>query len=570
MILGFADDQSNAAAACVCKGWTEFALANLWRVVADLRVLFRLLAPMKPQPPSGLIFSRPIEPADWERFNRYARRVRTLRYSAHCGVSPQAFDDVARTRRELNILPNLERLEWVHLDSEIRPKNEVRPFKSVEHETTLVELMRLSTMFMHSNINRLDVEIRRLPNQSILPFFQDILLRVPNLKELDLRFAFPVHEIEPELVDLLTGLPLLKTCILPLYSVTSKVMEALSKLPSVATVQFEFLGAQGRGSVDDVMKFQPRLRNAFPALHDLSFSANLSDAQTFLSGEFAPTHLTTLYVHNVVEPSPESVTNLLKTIRDNCPLLETLALDYLTPVARAQPRPREESLNWKGLRTVLEMPNLVAFELRWDSPLVISEADVEELASKWPSLETLLLNCEPMDPSTGSTLTLRALFPFTRHCPKLRELGLFVTAANPNIDIGDTKPFPSLEKLCMGLSDIEESGPVALFLSQLLPLGCDVSSGVTWPEGFGVAETDENAERIERIRKTASNWYDKWTMVNEMLPLFTKLRVQERETYKKMGQELEQLRSIVRQMREGREGPSRPTMMSGDESCVAM
>ena len=46
-IFAFADKQSNANNACVCKQWSKICLVTLWRDVDDLSRLFRILSPLQ-------------------------------------------------------------------------------------------------------------------------------------------------------------------------------------------------------------------------------------------------------------------------------------------------------------------------------------------------------------------------------------------------------------------------------------------------------------------------------------------------------------------------------------------
>ncbi|OBZ72752.1 hypothetical protein A0H81_06680 [Grifola frondosa] len=174
----------------------------------------------------------------------------------------------------------------------------------------------------------------------------------------------------------------------------------------------------------------------------------------------------------------------------------------------------------------------------WDLPLVISYDEIEELASRWPSLEVLMLNCDPMPALEEPPIDLRALIPFARHCPNLRQLGLYLSGSAANLDEyskeltekGPLVPFRHLDILSVGLSTISEPGPVALFLSQLCPLGCEMNAGLSWPDGFEgvVAVTDEDLALLTDIHRRASEWYTGWTEVQAVLPLLTRLRMQER------------------------------------------
>ena len=433
--------------------------------------------------------------------------------------------------------------------------------------------MRCSLMFMTDQVAHLAVTLHTSHEYPLATFLQEIAQRMPNLTHLDLRFDFGVHEVENQIVDLLQALPKLKQVIFPLYSLTSRIVQQLSKLPNVGIVQFEFKDSQGQGVIDDVLHFAPELdEGAFPALWDLSLSARIQDITNFLSNINGPTNLTTLYIHVLTPTDPSEVTQFLTTVAENCQLLTHLYIDYIsTPTADVNaPLATRPRLNWDALRPLLNLPNLVVFEMRWDLPILITQPEVEELASKWPSLEVFLLNCEPLDPGEEATLTLRALLPFARHCPNLRELGLYINAAQAaDLDPASrglsVKPFRKLKRLCMGLSSISDPGPVALFLSRLCPLGCELTSGVTWPEGFGMAETMSNSDALDALQMTAGVWWEKWTEAARVLPLLTKLRIQERESRAELEREVEDLRTRCRVLSE-RAG----VQMRADDSCIAL
>ncbi|THH29010.1 hypothetical protein EUX98_g5183 [Antrodiella citrinella] len=559
LILSFLDDASNASNARVCKKWSDIALNLLWREVPDIQPLFEILSPLEQVPGRrslaevGYLFTRKLGVSDWERLSRYSRRVRALVHGPDWPkpVSTLAFDEVARSRPTLHILPNLRSLAWLTLDS---------------------DGMRSSLMFMHEHIVQFSASLYRNIEYPLSDYFKEVVLRMPHLTHLDLRFDFAVHHVEPDLIALVRGLPKLKQVIFPLYSLTTRIVQAMSTLPHLGTIQFEFKDSQGQGDVEDVLHFAPKLREgAFPALWDLSLSARLQDVTTLLNNAYGPTNLTTLYIHVLTPTQPDEVTRFLNALAENCQLMTHLYLDYMTSsMVQAQDDPDlHPRLSWDALRPLLALPNLVVFELRWDQPIQITQADIEEIAPKWPSLEVFLFNCEPLDPSEESTLTVHALLPFARHCPKLRELGLYIDATKITDEdaaaLGPSvKPFKSLERVCMGLSSISDPGPVALFLSRLCPLTCELTSGVTWPEGFGMAETSTNRERLDALQTKAAVWWEKWAEASKVLPLLTKLRIQERDARAEMEKEVEDLRTRCRLL-SARAG----VQMEGDDSCVA-
>lgn len=93
----------------------------------------------------------------------------------------------------------------------------------------------------------------------------------------------------------------------------------------------------------------------------------------------------------------------------------------------------------------------------------------------------------------------------------------------------------------MGLSIIESSTPVAIFLSQILPIECQIDSGVIWDESF-----DINRE----VGAVSGKRYDLWAAVNKLLPVLTRVRVEERERTKEMKKELNDLQTRTRVLTE--------------------
>ncbi|KAI0338822.1 hypothetical protein BDW22DRAFT_1337381 [Trametopsis cervina] len=538
LIFSFLDEDSNARTATVCKKWSEISLNILWREVTEPIHLFTLLAPLERTYQTRStgpmfwqdqwIFSKTPGVDDWARFMRYARRVRIL-YLDERGkedvIAQGVFDEMSRSRVDLSVLPNLRVLTWL---------------------TDSVDRMRLSLLFQHKSIIHFNVYLHKTEAYPLATFFKEVLLRMPNLHYLDLRFEFPARDVEDELIELLGGLKALERVVLPVYTLTSRIMEELAKHEYLNTIQFEFMESQGRGDMDDVQNWRPQLtEGAFPALWDLSLSANLSDMTRFLTGDFAPSKLTSLYVQILSAPPGEMVSEFLNALSVHCKLLSHLYLDFFTSSAILPTPDTWSRLNYEALRPLLSCSKLVSFEMRWDHVLDITQEDVEEMASKWPSLQTLLLNCEPVDSSIPPQLDLRALLPFARHCPQLTELGLYLSATDTvDVPILDhqLKPFTSLERLCVGLSSITDAGHTALFLSQILPLGCDILAGVTWPDDVGVVETTANAVTLDRLQKEAAGWHEKWVEVSKMLPLLTKLRMDERAARESLQEEVEDLR----------------------------
>ncbi|KAI0708775.1 hypothetical protein C8T65DRAFT_830002 [Cerioporus squamosus] len=536
-ILEMGDLRRNAL---VCKAWAEVALDILWRDVEDLPRMLHLLAPTEECPEGQKRFCRPLEPSDWMRFMRYASRVRKLVVTSSIDKylqEPLVFDEIAQTRTTLHLFPKLSWLTWTS-------------------ETG--ERLRLSLMFMHENIKRFAVLLTPSAQYSFNVYFQEIALRMPKITRIDLRFSFPVRDIETGLCELFTALPKLEDITLPKYTLTTKVIEALSRRENLGVVQFEFLEHQGGGDVADVQEWKPVLQEgAFPVLYDFNVNVQLPAILRFMNAPFFPSTLRQLYVHLIQLVSPQLVHEFFVAVAEKCPHLTELVLDYSgdpTPYVFRRAVPKDELLTWETINP-----------LNWETPLAISQADIEELASSWPQLEVLNLNGGPMPTTEPSSLTLHALIPFAKHCPNIRDLGLYIDAsANPATPLPDAeqlarllgltaRPFSRLQRLCFGTSSIDGPETIALFLSQLCPLGCEVVAGVNWPEpGAIVAATRDDLEAASKISQASAAWYHCWEEVNRVLPLLVRLRMEEKKRRGELECEVEDLRTCCKVSEERR------------------
>ncbi|KAH9850858.1 hypothetical protein C2E23DRAFT_833106 [Lenzites betulinus] len=545
LVFSFLDQRKDVAkTALVCRNWSEVALDNLWRDVDNIHRLFGLLAPIQPDEFSREDgFERPLEPVDWARFSRYARRVRALSSSnieelLHGRV---VFDEVARTRPTLNILPRLSKLSWV---------------------TEKSESMQLSLMFMHENIRHFTVALVPSDTYSLSIYLQEIALRMPALTHLDMRFRFPVRDIQEDLCKLFDSLPHLQTVVLPKFTLSAPVIERLSRCPKLRVIQFEFIPSQGAGDVSDVHNWFPVLKEgAFPELLDISVSVHLPHMIRFLSTEFFPANLTCLYVHVLYIVPPYQVQEYLEATAQSCQQLKQLYIDFVgdpSPLLFRTVLPSDDRIGWNTIRPILKLSKLIDFQIHWDSPFAISQGDLEDLAASLTRLEILDLNTEPLPTPEPPSLTLSALIPFARHCPKLRQLGLYINASDVDLDAASrelyaTLPpvrFRSLEKLLMGLSRIVSEPRIALFLSEILPLGCTVSAGVSWPEGFNAmeAQTAEDGAVLVDMWTQAGHWYKRWTAVDNLMSLLIPVRMQERARRDELEREVEDLRVRCRLM----------------------
>jgi hypothetical protein len=383
---------------------------------------------------------------------------------------------------------------------------------------------------MHENVKRFVVNVPNIMDQSmgyISSFFDDVIGRMPMLTHLELlsrssmleeddklepRRTPWMEEIEDDVLELIRGLPNLHVIALPPCHLTPRVAEQLSHLPNLTEIFYRLGPEQGYPVIDDLaFSFA---EGAFPSLKHLGNFARVEQMTQFLESPFSPSNLVVLQIEWYVFDDPFDVHELSVAVAANCQLLTKFHfLTHQKPFT-------EDTYNEKiavtldPFRPLFSCTNITTFEMVYQYPLTLQLVAMEEIASKWPSLETLKLNNHPAFLPTHESLltlpTLRSLLPFARHCPRLRHLGLFLHATTTDLPpLHELQSFQRLECLSMGASYLSEEGPVTHFLSQICPVGCRVESNV-W-----VGKIWESLRR-------------EWETVDRWLPVLTRSRMEER------------------------------------------
>jgi hypothetical protein len=337
---------------------------------------------------------------------------------------------------------------------------------------------------------------------------------MPNLHSICLRSSYPVRLIEADIVELLRGLPDLKFIALPEFYFTSTIVSELSRKKHVKTIQID----QFNGFIEkeDVDPYAPILeQGAFPALRHIDITACLGDIVRFMKADFAPINIRYLYINDYTEFEPRELRTLLVTLSEHCCLLSELHIQLLH-IPQKLELVSANQITFETLRPVLSFPNLTIFEIMHKYPVIITLEEIEELASRWPSLENLYLNEEPLV-MDDFTLDLRALIPFARHCPKLRGLGLFMDATTaPEVCPKEgLKPFTALKRLRVGTSIAHNLnvGTVAVFLNRLCPPRCNVIEKGNWTSYYHAhLQLDSNVMWEMHRRSTI------WKSIGDLLP----------------------------------------------------
>ncbi|KAH7886717.1 hypothetical protein F5I97DRAFT_1869635 [Phlebopus sp. FC_14] len=527
LIFTYLDRTTNVTNACVCKQWSDIALDHVWRNVDDLLQLFRILKSIKLSSiEERYEFTSTPGPDDWLRFEKYARRVRSLRFNSdeyeHLG---DVLDGVARTRTSFDILPYMHTLEWI---------------------TTEKLYLERCAMFLHSRLKHLVVSTHPAACRSTL--FKDISARVPSIHSLKLDTPEYDASLEADIRTLLQNLPELRKFSLPEFYLTLPIFEELSRMKNISVIEFEHV-LQFENTIPDATSFNPILaENAFPALWDLALTARIDHVGAFLRSPFAPINITSFYINSYDLHMPSEMHAFLLTLSQQCQLLSQLYVKLLHKETHMTTFVPEHQLSYDTIGPVLSFPNLTTFELIHKYPLKITLDEVDDLARRWPSLESLMLNAEPLflDPDL-CMLDLRALLPFARHCPNLRRLGLYVNATEAKMHASlsfDIRPFTALQDLSVGTSLAEDQHAVAGFLSMLVPPNCKLEVGITWIN-YGT-DTFRTLDLV--LDSVLSERGQAWLAISQLLPVLIEFRREDVEKSRGLHKEVEDLRMRNRQL----------------------
>ena len=469
---------------------------------------------------------------NWARFDRYALRVRRLYHdeSKRKYIDDSVWGDILRARPmpRVDLLPNLQSLLWHAVCS---PRQ------------------HWSVLFVHGKVQRLSIQLHLSP--SLPAYVESLLQRTCHFTELELKSEDPMRDLEPHVLPLL-GCQTLQRVVAPMFFFTSTFFNRLSRCPELRTISLSKPVEQGVGDRMDVAFFSPGLEeDSFPVLERLSFSAHVLHATHFLRAKFSPRNISYLYINVIAVDGPQVVHELLSTVADTCKVLTELHVDFvISPDAPLiyPPPPLADRPNIEVFRPLFSCRSLTRFEFRWDYQMNVTQEDIEELASSWPSMEVFLFNCQPIPEDIYPILTLEALIPFAQYCPNLRELGLYLNALEipSTFTYPNTSPLPafkSLQKLSVGASCVSHVEPIALFLSQLCPLGCEIISGVRWPDAYGIALDQLGIMDHRRLKMT--EWWVRWGDVSKVLPLATKARMEERGRMVEMKKKMDDFMSCL-------------------------
>lgn len=410
---------------------------------------------------SGLLQEFTTKPsvAQWNHFEKYSQRVRSLRYPGNM-LGTRAFDLIAKTRTRLTVFPNLRTLNW----------DDGMSFDQC-------------VIFMHNKITTMSATFDDEKELEIARTSLMDITRMPKITRFTLEMFYPMNTIEPIAAPLLSSMSNLEGLeILPFHFI-SGIAKPVSLLQHLRVVEFQWVHLDEstvEKSVSGDLNFEP---GAFPRLEELSFCASFSDAIRFIVTPNGPKNLKKLSINSQDLESPMAYRALIAAIATTYESLTFLTLSCFCsweiwcelPIEH---QPTYEPFAIDILKPLFRLHGLLYLKVTYWGSLGLCDKDLEEIAIAFPSIETLDLNPLPMFPRT-SDLTLSSILRFADHCPRLQELSFLIDTSHTTIPelqaAFQRAPRMKLKSLRLGIvGELREEETIAFLLSWVCPPECCV------------------------------------------------------------------------------------------------
>lgn len=497
LVFSYAGSASLATSARVCKGWSDTALNQLWRDLDSVYPILELVFDISLiKGEHGSLFFKKLTDvlgdADWNRFQSYAKRVRSLDFDETMTYQ----EDPDTPGLDSNVvaalclhhpfgavfLPHLQELKWTTDGSALS----MLPFLSGE-------------------LRHLYIQMSTQTASTANEVFKAITHRTPSLITFMLEAQVQSPSIDASLARWLQTTLNLEEVSLPANYFSSPLIRALGSLPKLKKIEQSLTFFPPS---DSPRVLQPLPCGTFPQLFHLAFDATLSDARKFLlaSPEVGSrlVHIT-LHVSGVLDS--QNILNFAGHVAQNCPMMTEFGLDLFI-----QPGSGEHSLSpltMELLESLYPCTGLKSLEIGHPLPFTFLEDDVERMARAWPNM-VLIDVCNDIDyslPHTGLTGNSLSILPvFATALPKLEILGLYLNKQEAPPFAGNLNPryqFQTLSELRVGLS-LVPGGPlrqvgfyIASLCKELPSINFQPSNWYTGTPPSDWAETEKAWKEVE-------------------------------------------------------------------------
>ena len=363
---------------------------------------------------------------NWELFNIYARRIKNLIILPEKEqISPEIWTRII-SRPLSTILPNLGSVTIQSL-KEIPPTHLSLLFSKRVKKLTIVltssdygteELGHLYEIVVRCSrsLETLELDYSFTPNEKE-KWSKETTIWIGKftfLKYLRLGLKGPT-EINPILLESLSGSPNL----LEISRLQTKHWNSPRREANVSNMQTQ----------PDTRHIAKLKQNSFPRLRKLSIAAKLQEVSKLFQSPGCFQRLVELIIDDGYSSSSASLSNLIVTVVNACPLLEVLRIvdmEYTRQRKSTVCTSKDKPIEYDDLLPLQELPRLRVLELKHIQPVKLGDSRFIKLFSFFPNLETLLLNENPLVGNCQMALSLSVVTTLIDNLPKLRNLGVFI------------------------------------------------------------------------------------------------------------------------------------------------
>lgn len=339
----------------------------------------------------------------------------------------------------------------------------------------------LVPLFLHHGVKQLSFVIGMLPaTEDLSVTLPYIAPSVPTLRHLTVTAHQDLGASLDVVVDMFKCLGHLQSLRLPLQWFVPTVINEL-----VYHDELSYLGIttpagecfEMRGPENDIFSITMPKQGGIPSLTELNLVVGISSVAKCLP------HLDALRTLTLLPPqaaSSHTLAAFIEVIPERVPSLTSLTIDFRN--STPSPTSTGNSLTYtKGLKTLIKLKSLKYLHLDHIPSIKVSSDDLIALLKKLPELTHLSLNPHPLKHPAKTFPKLLRLPDFLRANPKLEHLELCMGIPHPTALLVEPEPkariVGSLKELHFGHSLLPENSlPVAIFLSRVLPVTCKVMS----------------------------------------------------------------------------------------------
>ncbi|KAG9031054.1 hypothetical protein FRB95_003219 [Tulasnella sp. JGI-2019a] len=484
-VLLLSERPERATSARVCRAWSSIAIDVLWHHLDSIFPLLELIAPLERGSVKRLVFSDLVEPVDWERFDSYERRVRSLAYNdtgdrltrnGYTGIISKAiFSDVYINNPESGpLLPNVSKVTWI---------------------TGEVNTALLLLPFLSSSTLSLRIELEpKCPVKTINSLLNRLGGRVSGLLEFSFFVQNQVGEVDEGLAKCLGQMESLQKVTLPICFGAPRVVTALTSLKELTTIRRHLNTPHGRDRVAPQLGTQWDTKlEAFKALEVLDFQTTFSRAESALTC-LTPLFLHTLEITTVGTVSNQKLLSLFSAVAISCPGLQDFWLNLFSGSIYST-----ERFQFETFEPLFRCPLLRTLEIGHPRSILLTEENVVAIGSAWPDLDILyFVDGGSLDKEQTPLSILKA---FALCLPGVENLGLTCRIDLEGLQMSAAPAaLDSLGILDLGLSAISQRDVIAVttFLGFICPPGLEVQIGVTDWLTQADATFQESARHAER------------------------------------------------------------------------